>query len=305
MSFQDNGSTSGWRRFLQFPLTRLALATFVILLAGVVAQLIVAVLPLGGATDWAAEAPLPVVYGVRLLFSAGLSVLLTYGTYRVYVRLVERRELSELAPAGALRELGAGILFGAVLFCLTIGVLAALGLYSVGGLNHPSVLVLSLSVSIVSGFVEEVLFRGVLFRIVEERLGTWVALGISAVLFGLLHLGNPNATLAGAVSIAVEAGVLLAAAYAFTRRLWLPIGIHFAWNFTQGGIFGVAVSGNEIPGLLQGRLTGPAWLSGGAFGAEASVVAVVLCLAAGVFFIAKVVQRGQIVQPFWRRTPPA
>jgi membrane protease YdiL (CAAX protease family) len=309
---QDSGSaggrsdlTSGWRRFLQLPLTRLGLATFAVLLAGVVAQLIVAVLPLGGATDWAAEAPLPVIYGVRLLLSAGLSVLLTYVAYRAYVRLVERRELSELAPTGGLRELGGGILFGALLFCLVIGVLAALGLYSVGGLNHPSILVLPLSVSMISGFVEEVLFRGVLFRIVEERLGTWVALTISAVLFGLLHLGNPNATLGGAVAIAVEAGVLLAAAYAFTRRLWLSIGIHFAWNFTQGGVFGVAVSGNEIPGLLQGRLSGPAWLSGGAFGAEASVVAIALCLAAGVFFIARAVQREQIVKPFWRSTPPA
>jgi hypothetical protein len=66
----------------------------------------------------------------------------------------------------------------------------------------------------------------------------------------------------------------------------------------------VAVSGNEIPGLLQGRLSGPEWLSGGAFGAEASVVAVVVCLAAGAFFIARAIQRGQIVQPFWRRTPP-
>ncbi len=301
MNARDDNPASKRRSFLQFPLARLGLATIAILLAALVAQLILAVLPLGGVSDWSAGAALPAVVGVRLLLSAGLSILLTYGAYRAYVRLVERRELSELAPAGALRELGRGILVGALLFCLTIGVLAALGLYSVGGLNHPSILVLSLSVSMISGFVEEVLFRGVLFRIVEESLGTWVALAISAILFGLLHLGNPNATLAGAVAIAVEAGVLLAAAYAFTRRLWLPIGIHFAWNFVQGGVFGVAVSGNEIPGLLQGRLTGPAWLSGGAFGAEASVVAVVLCLAAGVFFVGKVIQRGQIVKPFWRR----
>jgi membrane protease YdiL (CAAX protease family) len=301
MNARDDNPASKRRSFLQFPLTRLGLATFAILFAALVAQLIVAVLPFGEATDWAAESSLPIVYGVRLLLSAGLSILLTYAAYRAYVRLIERRELNELAPAGALRELGGGILFGALLFCLTIGFLAALGLYSVGGVNHPSILFLPLSVSMISGFVEEVLFRGVLFRIVEESLGTWVALAISAVLFGLLHLGNPNATLAGAVAIAVEAGVLLAAAYALTRRLWLPIGIHFAWNFTQGGIFGVAVSGNDIPGLLQGRLTGPDWLSGGAFGAEASVVAVVLCLAAGVFFIGKAIQRKQIVQPFWRR----
>ena len=305
MNTRDDNPTSSWRRFLQFPLTRLGLATFAVLLAGIVAQLIVAVLPLGRAAEWVPGTSLPVAVGVRLLLSAGLSIFFTYGAYRTYVRLVERREPDELGLAGALRELVGGILFGALLFCLVIGILAALGLYSVGGLNHPSTLVLSLSVSMISGFVEEVLFRGVLYRIVEESLGTWVALGISAALFGLLHMGNPNATIGGALAIAVEAGVLLAAAYAYTRRLWLPIGIHFAWNFVQGGVFGVAVSGNEIPGLLQGRLTGPEWLSGGAFGAEASVVAVVLCLAAGIFFISKVIQREQIVKPFWRRTPPA
>jgi membrane protease YdiL (CAAX protease family) len=305
MNTRDDAPATRWRSFVQFPLTRLGLATFAVLLAGVVAQLIVAVLPLGGAIDWIPGTPLPVVVGVRLLLSAGLTILFTYASYRTYVGLVERREPDELGLDGALRELGGGILFGALLFCLVIGILAALGLYSVGGLNPVSVLTLSLSISMISGFVEEVLFRGVLFRIVEESLGTWIALAISAVLFGLLHLGNPNATLAGAVAIAVEAGVLLAAAYAFTRRLWLPIGIHFAWNFTQGGVFGVAVSGNDIPGLLQGRLSGSAWLSGGAFGAEASIVAVVLCLAAGVFFVARTIQRGQIVQPFWRRTPPA
>jgi hypothetical protein len=65
------------------------------------------------------------------------------------------------------------------------------------------------------------------------------------------------------------------------------------------------VSGNEILGLLQGCLTGPTWLSGGAFGAEASVVAVVLCLAAGVFFVGKAIQRGQVVKPVWRRMLPA
>jgi membrane protease YdiL (CAAX protease family) len=305
MNTRDDNSTSSWLRFLQFPLTRLGLATFAVLLAGIVAQLIVAVLPLGRAAAWVPGTSLPVAVGVRLLLSTGLSIFFTYRAYRTYVRLVERREPGELGLVGALRELVGGILFGALLFCLVIGILAALGLYSVGGLNHPSTLVLSLSVSMISGFVEEVLFRGVLYRIVEESLGTWVALGISAALFGLLHMGNPNATIGGALAIAVEAGVLLAAAYAYTRRLWLPIGIHFAWNFVQGGVFGVAVSGNEIPGLLQGRLTGPEWLSGGAFGAEASVVAVVLCLAAGIFFISKVIQREQIVKPFWRRTPPA
>jgi hypothetical protein len=70
-------------------------------------------------------------------------------------------------------------------------------------------------------------------------------------------------------ALALEAGVMLGAAYLVTRRLWLAIGIHGAWNFTQAGIFSVPTSGIAMNGVFVGALGGPAWLSGGAFGAEA------------------------------------
>jgi len=145
------------------------------------------------------------------------------------------------------------------------------------------------------------LVRGILFRIMEEALGTWLALILSALLFGLMHIANPNATLWGALAIAIEAGIMLAAAFVFTRRLWLAIGIHFAWNFVQGGIFGVAVSGNGVQGLLQSTLSGPPLLSGGAFGAEASIFAVIVCLAAGVYLTRAAWKKGNLIQPFWVR----
>jgi len=152
--------------------------------------------------------------------------------------------------------------------------------------------------------IEEILIRGLLFRIMEETLGTWIALAISAVIFGFLHLANPNATLWGAIAIAIEAGIMLAAAYVFTRRLWLPIGIHFAWNFSQGAIFGVAVSGNEVQGLLQSTLSGPTLLSGGAFGAEASIIAVMICLLAGIALTTLAMKKGNFIQPFWAKHKP-
>jgi membrane protease YdiL (CAAX protease family) len=288
MTMQQNHNSVSWqRRIVQFPLTRIVLALFIVILAVLAAQLIVAAFPLGLA--W------------REALSAGMTVLVSCGAYNAYVRFVERRDPTELALTGALKEFGSGVLVGALLFTATISVLALLGFYRASGTNHWSILVTPLTTAIVAGFLEEILFRGILFRIIEEGLGTWLALLISALIFGFLHLGNPNATLAGAVAIIIEAGILLAAAYMLTRRLWLAIGIHFAWNFTQGGIFGVAVSGNPTPGLLQGNLTGPVWLSGGAFGAEASVVAVVLCLAAGLYLIARAMQRNHIAQPSWRR----
>jgi uncharacterized protein len=221
--------------------------------------------------------------------------------YAAFVNVVERRRPTELALGGAAAELAAGVLLGAVLFTVTIGLIWLLGFYHVNGTNPWTVLLPSLALSLMSGVTEELLFRGIVFRIMEEGLGSALALALSALFFGLLHLANPNASLVAALAIAIEAGLLLGAAYMLTRRLWLAIGVHFAWNFVQGGVFGVAVSGNETQGLLQSTLSGPALLSGGAFGAEASVFAVLACLGATAYLLWRVRQRGGWVAPFWAR----
>ncbi len=154
----------------------------------------------------------------------------------------------------------------------------------------------------VAAFVEEIITRGIIFRITEESLGTWLAVVISALFFGLSHIFNPESSWFAALCIAVEAGVLLAAAYITTRRLWLPIGLHFAWNFTQGGIFGVPVSGGRVDGILESSLSGPERLSGGKFGAEASIFAVLVCTSMAIYLIVRAVRNGQIIRPFWART---
>jgi len=232
-----------------------------------------------------------------------IAVGLGLAVYLAYVRWIERRwPVAELALPGAGRELGSGLVLGAALFCVTLGVLAALGLYEAHGLRSPAVLVAPLAVSLGAGVLEELLFRGIVFRLVENALGTWIALLVSAALFGGVHLGNPNATWFAGLAIALEAGVMLAAAYVLTRRLWLPIGIHAAWNFTQGGIFSVAVSGGSTRGLVDGALAPtPSWLTGGQFGAEASVVAIIACTALGILLLAMAHRRGRLVAPRWKR----
>jgi membrane protease YdiL (CAAX protease family) len=108
--------------------------------------------------------------------------------------------------------------------------------------------------------------------------------------------------LVGALAVFLTAGILLAACFMFTRRLWLPMGVHFAWNFTQSGIFGLSVSGNKaLPGLLKAALYGPAWLTGGEFGPEASAVTVLLGLLLGVIILKRAVQRGRLVSAPWAR----
>jgi membrane protease YdiL (CAAX protease family) len=274
------------RRILLFPLTRIVVAMIAVSVPVVLVQI--------------AARPFAVSEEAKLLVVC-VSIVLSFLAYWGYVRLVERRTVSELLFNGGLKEIGKGALLGAGLFSTTIGVLWMTGCYAVAGWNDWSVLIASLSLSLSSGFVEELLMRGIFFRIMEESLGTWIALILSALLFGFLHAGNPNATIVSSVAIALEAGLLLGACYVLTRRLWFAIGVHMAWNFVQGGIFGVAVSGNAAKGLLQSTLAGPEILSGGSFGAEASVVAVVVCVAGFMIVIQNARRKGEIIQPFWTR----
>ena len=234
--------------------------------------------------------------GASALIGGLVAAFVATAVYVLAVRAAERRALVELDLRAAPRGLLVGAVWGAGLFTLVIGVIAALGSYRVTGRGSTDGALVLLGLAVASGVVEEIAFRGVLFRIVESMAGTWTALVVSGVLFGGVHLLNPNATLWGAVAIAVEAGLLLGAAYVVTRRLWMPIGLHVAWNFVQGGVFGVQISGSGLGdgGLLRGELSGPVLLSGGSFGAEASIVAVVVCAGAAAVLLMRAARRGQL-----------
>ena len=224
--------------------------------------------------------------------------------YKSYKRWIERAPDTELALTGALPELGSGIVFGALLFSSMTGIVALLGGFEVLGLRGAGQIWTMLAIAVFSGVFEEVLFRGILLRHLEQMTGTWIALLITSALFGAGHIFNPDATWFAAFAIAVEAGLLLGAAYLFTRRLWLAIGIHAAWNFTQGWVFSVPVSGGEAPlGLLITRRIGADWLTGGDFGLEASAVALVVASVAGVVLLRMAIKRNGIVAPMWRRRP--
>ena len=223
------------------------------------------------------------------------------------MHFVGGRPVIEVGGRGAaLREFLVGLTIGALLMSAVIAVLAMLGSYHVVDVGWSTGILAGLGAGVLAGFTEEILFRGILLRLIEGWLGTWWALAITSFLFGISHLGNAHATVFGAVAIALEAGILLGACYLLTRRLWLAIGLYAAWNFVQGGIFGSDISGiGSGRGLIEARFTGPDLLTGGAMGIEASVVAVVLCTAAGVAMLLAVRRRGLVVPPRWRRPPQA
>jgi membrane protease YdiL (CAAX protease family) len=278
-----------WRRIVDFPLVALIVAVIVfacIVAAGVLFQ--------------KNHPPMPKVE-FTVLFSA-LNVALCFAGYKLVLRHLGERPRDDLRFRGAVKNLGQGLLIGLVLFTVVVGVAALVGAYRiVACCSTKQILIVLFDAGIMAAVMEELFFRGILFRWIEEFGGSGAALIVTSALFGLAHLGNPNATWFSSFSIAMEAGVLLGGAYMLTRSLWMPMGLHAAWNFAEGYIFDVPVSGQPAQGMVTAKLSGPALLSGGPFGLEASVIAVVLATGVGVWLIVLAVRRGEVVQPWWVR----
>ena len=226
--------------------------------------------------DWA-QLPAAVLAGFLGLF-----------IYAIWTNMTEHRPISELSLNRMFKDLGNGLLIGVAYFGVVVGVMALMDGYSITGAHFNWFPQLSsfLFFFLVAVF-EEILFRGVLFRLIDDRWNTGAALIVSSLAFGAMHLFNTGATLWSAVAIAIEAGLVLGAAYKCSGTLWLPIGIHWAWNYVQGNVLGFAVSGSPVEEkIFSSIISGPDWLTGGIFGAEASVPAVGVGLVLAIILLA-------------------
>ena len=276
-----------WRRIVDFPLVAMVIAVALFALALVGTILVAKLLP-------------PMDKTLGELIKAALAIGLIWAAYKLIIRHLGEHPRDDLPLAEAPKGLGVGLLFGFLLFTLVVGVAAIADVYNIIGKGGTGELVTALiATAILPGFMEEILFRGILFRWLEEFGGSWFALALTAALFGFLHIFNPNATALSSFAIALEAGVLLGGAYMLTRNLWMAMGLHAAWNFTQGEIFDVPVSGLDSQGLVEAQLSGPQILSGGAFGLEASLIAMIIATAAGVALVALAIRQGELVRPWW------
>lgn len=225
-----------------------------------------------------------------------LAAVLAVVAYGWVVRRTEHRPSTEVSPEGAAPALGRGLLIGVAMFSAVVVNLFAAGYYEVDGLASPSGAAGLFGFMAAAAVTEELLYRGVLFRFVEQLTGTWIALTLTALVFGASHLLNPDASVVGALAIAIEAGGMLTAAYVATRRLWVPIGVHFGWNFAASGIFSTEVSGNDTPqGLLDSATSGPVLLTGGDFGPEGSVYSVLFGVLVTIAFMWLAHRRGRLV----------
>lgn len=276
-----------WRRIATFPLVAMGVAILLYLAAVAFGILLGSFVPGSPAGSIARE---------------GIVLGLVIATYKLLIVRLGESPRDDLEGTDSLPALGKGVLAGLVIFTVVVGIAFALGIYKIVGAGDFSGMLAALfGVAIVPAFTEELLFRGILFRWIEEFAGSWAALGLTSALFGLAHILNPGATWFSSFAIAVEAGLLLGAVYMLTRSLWMPIGLHAAWNFAEGPVFGVPVSGGPASGAIRASITGPQLLSGGPFGLEGSVIAVAVATAAGVWFLRLAIKRGELVGPSWSR----
>lgn len=284
MPLPHSPSTTRSARLLAIPVSRIVMGAVAVGLPTILAMILIQQL----------DKPL------RQIWPFLLCAAMCVAGYALYVRVVEQRRPTELSGAGAARELGLGAAIGAAAFLVVIGAMFASGVFRVAAASSWGVVIAPFAELMFVALFEEVLFRGILFRIIEKSLGSWLSLLLSSVLFAVAHLPNDGITVL-AVAVTALAGVMFAAAYMLTRRLWLAIGIHFAWNFMSDAVFSLPTSGHPAKGLLQGQLSGPAWLSGGAYGVEASAVTLVVIGGVTLLLLAGAIRRSHVMAPNWHR----
>lgn len=300
---------SGWRRFVNYPLVAMVIAFVLLVLVTGISNFLMAMVAgfvEKGTAPLNQKAIMALLEGPYLIPVVILEILLSLLVYKYVIRHLGDRPRDDLPLKGSGSGIGLGFVAGFLIFSIVVGIAALLGVYHIDGKGGwGSFVQILFGMAIMPGFREELLFRGVLFRFIEEWGGSWAALAITSILFGAAHLLNPNATWFSSFAIAVEAGILLGAVYMFTRNLWMAMGLHAAWNFTQGFIWDVPVSGIDTHGLVLARLSGPELLSGGSFGLEASVIALVCATGLGLYFLRESIRLGHLVQPRWVRSKAA
>lgn len=190
---------------------------------------------------------------------------------------VPHKQLTSMGLPGGRRALLDslfGVLLGSAMVLLTVVIIAWKGDLRISGDVHSiqtgKLLVEVLLVLSTAAMVEEVGFRGYPFQRLVESTGAGGAIAVMSALFGAVHLNNPSASTVGFLNT-ILIGIIFSIAYLRARSIWLPWGMHWAWNAVLGAGIGLPVSGFDMSVGIRSQATGPLWLTGGAYGPEASV----------------------------------
>jgi membrane protease YdiL (CAAX protease family) len=253
--------------------------------------------------DWLV--PLQMIAAIPMTFCSLTLVLLCR-------RFLDRRSVWSVGlsrPGRSLTDsVAGGLLFGAVPVVLAIGIVLATGGFVWEGISASAQTALLVPVLVIMAFFEEIVCRGYLLQNLIDIRRPWFGVLFSSSIFWILHGLNPDAWSSPIITLNLfGAGVSLALAYIVSRNIWFPTAVHFGWNFAQGVLFQVPISGLRTDGLLDVRFveTAPAWLTGGAFGIEGSILATAAEIGTSIVFGIVLLKRARLPSIFEYATDSA
>ena len=245
-----------------------------------------------------------------LVSRSGQTVILI-GAAFVVLRWIDRRPIALLGMSMRgdwKRDFGLGVFFGITMISLTLTILW-LGGWMTLSLNDITPALLrgissALALFFVAALMEELMLRGYPLQVFIEGSRKWIAVILLSSVFSIIHLDNPDASIPSSLNIFL-AGVLLSVSYLKTRSLWLPTGLHLGWNWMQASFWGMGVSGYHVKwSVFAAEAQGAIWISGGKFGAEASIFAtLVLLISIYLIWTSKWFSVAEELETQWRRYP--
>ncbi len=206
-------------------------------------------------------------------------------TALLFRRFIDKKSFISLGFKfrGYQRDATVGLILGFTLISLGFSILAVSDIITVKEYSFDGYLLFGYLIFFIIGSLnEEIMIRGYFLSNMMDSMNQYLALFISSLLFAIMHLANAHVTFLSFINILL-AGILLGVYYIHIRNLWLPIALHFSWNFFQGPVFGFEVSGVDVKGVIIQDLSGSDLWTGGEFGFEGSLIATMLMTVTIVF----------------------
>lgn len=245
---------------------------------------------------------LPVTETLSNFLVSILQAFISVTAYILLFHTYEKRQILELSRSTCRKYAYMGFATGLILQTSFIIVIYLAGGYALIRTNPFSAVLPAFTTALSAGFGAEILIRGVFFRILEEKLGTTLSISILTILFAIIHSRVPGANFLSMLATAAQAGFLLSAAFVLTRSLWFTIFFHFAWDFTEPGIFGAINPGNNVSGsLFTSTITGSPLITGGENGPQNAVPALVFCSILGSLFLWMANRNENFIKPHWKK----
>jgi hypothetical protein len=224
-----------------------------------------------------------------------ISVAVLLFAYYFVFHIYEKRKIKELSVKHFPKEFFGGLFFGFITLSFVILILYLLGFYTFISISNFSYFLAPLSFLIVAALIEEIFFRLIIFRILENWIGTYIALIVISVIFTLPHLFNDHVTVVSVLSLLLF-GFTHSIMYTYTKRLWLPFAFHLGWNFAQP-FYGSNLSGmDSIGSIIKSTFDGPILLTGSDFGIEDSILSIFFLIMISLIFLYLSIKESKIIK---------